>query len=58
LRVQQPDDDEELNALPAAYGNAAKMVTFLLTSLRCTPRSRVRPRDADSQTPKVPIARP
>jgi hypothetical protein len=58
LRAQRPDDDEELNALATAHGNAAKMVTFLLTSLRCTPRSRVRLRAADSETSKVPITRP
>ena len=58
LRAERPDGDEELIALATAHGNGAKVVTFLLTSLRCTPRSRVRLRAADSETSKVPITRP
>jgi hypothetical protein len=58
LRERDQDQGEDAVALATAHAAAAKVVTFLLTSLRCTPRSRVRLRAADSQTPKVPITRP
>jgi hypothetical protein len=58
LRDTKPDDDEELLALASAHGNGAKTVTFLLTSLRATPRSKMRLRAADARTNKVPVDRP
>ena len=50
LRETKPDDDDELLALATAHGNGAKTVTFLLTSLRATPRSKMRLRAADART--------
>jgi hypothetical protein len=58
LRAERPDDDEELTALATAHGNGAKVVTFLLTSLRATPRSKTRLRAADARAAKVPADRP
>jgi hypothetical protein len=58
LRAERPDDDEELIALATAHGNGAKVVTFLLTSLRSTPRSRVRLSAAETQSSRVPVTRP
>jgi hypothetical protein len=58
LRAERPDDDEELIALATAHGNGAKVVTFLLTSLRSTPRSRVRLGAAETQASRVPVTRP
>jgi hypothetical protein len=58
LRQERPDNDEELVALAAAHGNGAKTVTFLLTSLRATPRSKTRLRVADARAAKVPTDRP
>ena len=58
LRAERPDDDEELIALATAHGNGAKVVTFLLTSLRSTPRSRVRLSAAEAQASRVPVTRP
>ena len=58
LRAERPDGDEELTALATAHGNGAKVVTFLLTSLRSTPRSRVRLSAAETQSSRVPVTRP
>jgi hypothetical protein len=58
LRAERPDNDEELTALATAHGNGAKVVTFLLTSLRSTPRSRVRLGAAETQASRVPVTRP
>jgi len=58
LRAERLDGDEELTALATAHGNGAKVVTFLLTSLRSTPRSRVRLGAAETQTSRVPVTRP
>jgi hypothetical protein len=58
LRETKPDNDEELLALAAAHAAGAKTVTFLLTSLRATPRSRTRLRDVASKASRVPVDRP
>ena len=58
LREERRDDDEELIALATAHGHGAKTVTFLLTSLRATPRSKTRLRAADARAAKVPADRP
>jgi hypothetical protein len=58
LREERSDSDEELLALATAHGNGAKTVTFLLTSLRATPRSKTRLRSADARASKVAVDRP
>jgi len=58
LRAERPDNDEELTGLATAHGNGAKVVTFLLTSLRSTPRSRVRLSAAETRSSRVPVTRP
>lgn len=58
LRAQDQDQGEDAVALATAHAAAAKVVTFLVTSLRSTPRSRVRLSAADTQTSRVPVTRP
>ena len=58
LRAQDLDQGEDAEALATAHAAAAKVMTFLLTSLRATPRSKTRIREAASKAPHVPTERP
>jgi hypothetical protein len=56
LRAQGQDHGEDAEALIKGHAEAAKLVSALMTTLRATPRSRIRSRAADAD--KVPISRP
>jgi hypothetical protein len=58
LRAQDRDYGDDAQALISAHAAAAKVVTILLTSLRSTPRSRVRLGAAEAQASRVPVTRP
>jgi hypothetical protein len=58
LRRDRVDDSEDAEALAVRHAATAKAVTFLLTALRATPRSRVITRDAGPEIDKVPAFRP
>jgi hypothetical protein len=58
LRRHNQDADEDAEALAVRHAATAKTVTYLLTAMRATPRSRVLTRDAGPEIEKVPAFRP
>jgi hypothetical protein len=58
LRRHNQDADEDAEALAIRHAATAKTVTYLLTAMRGTPRSRVLTRDAGPEIEKVPAFRP
>ena len=58
LRAQDQDQGEDAEALVTAHAAAAKVVLVLLTSLRATPRSKTRVREAASKAARVPVDQP
>jgi hypothetical protein len=58
LRARDQDQGEDAEALATAHAAAAKAVMVLLTSLRATPRSKTRVREAESKAGHVPAERP
>jgi hypothetical protein len=58
LRGDGLDTSEDAEALAIRHAAVAKAVTYLLTALRGTPRSRDVARDAGSEIKKVPSFRP
>jgi hypothetical protein len=58
LRAEGRDDTENAAELIAAHGAVAKIIAHLLTQLRATPYSRMRPRTAGSKLEGVPESRP
>jgi hypothetical protein len=58
LRAQGRDNTEEAVELVATHGAVTKIVAHLLTQLRATPYSRMRPRTAGSKLEGVLESRP
>jgi hypothetical protein len=58
LRRHDEDGEEDAAALAVRHAATAKTVTYLLTAIRGTPRSRVLTRDAGTDIEKVPAFRP
>jgi hypothetical protein len=58
LRAEGQDRGEDVDALVAVHGVAAKTVAHLLGQLRATPRSRMVSRAAGSQVEQAPQLRP
>jgi hypothetical protein len=58
MRRDRVDDSEDAEDLATGHVATAKAVTFLLTALRATPRSRVISRDTGPEIKGVPAFRP
>jgi hypothetical protein len=58
LRAGDQDATEDAEGLAVRHAATAKTVTYLLTALRGTPRSRVVSRDTGPEVDKVPAFRP
>ena len=60
LRARNLDDTEAADELTIAHGTSAKVVAYLLTQLRATPRSRVIARAAgpEIERSRLPALRP